>query len=150
MSRTEWTEILVPGYTSDEIQVSLGAGGSLQEAEEFAERGLNACCPKGFDTPLHHFLTLVEIATDSPVGTLWFFVPLEGPNPSAFVYDLRILESHRGKGFGKELMALLEDEVRRAGARSIGMNVRGNNRVARALYDRAGYEPENIFLVKKV
>jgi hypothetical protein len=47
---------------------------------------------------------------------------------------------HRGRGYGCLLLSEAEKQARRQGARTMGLHVFGTNKVARALYESAGYE----------
>ncbi len=46
----------------------------------------------------------------------------------------------RGRGFGRALLAAVEDATRRAGVGSLELNVFGHNRTAVSLYSTSGYE----------
>jgi ribosomal protein S18 acetylase RimI-like enzyme len=58
----------------------------------------------------------------------------------AWVYDVEIAEGFRGRGYGRAAMLLAEDEARARGMTSLGLNVHGQNRVARSLYEDIGYQ----------
>ncbi len=82
------------------------------------------------------------------VGTLWIGPQPAGEPGSFWVWDVRIDEKHRGKGYGRETMALAEVEVRNRGATQLGLNVFGHNRVARHLYESMGYTATAIRMKK--
>jgi ribosomal protein S18 acetylase RimI-like enzyme len=48
-------------------------------------------------------------------------------------------ENHRGRGYGRELLAALEQRIRATGVRDLSLNVFGDNAPARRLYVSAGY-----------
>lgn len=58
---------------------------------------------------------------------------------SARLYSIAVAEAARGKGVGRLLLLRCEREARRAGARRLVLEVRSDNRAARALYERLGY-----------
>ena len=59
---------------------------------------------------------------------------------SAWLYDIRIVETHRRRGYGNALLAALEQVARDAGATMLGLNVFGRNHPAIALYTARGYQ----------
>jgi ribosomal protein S18 acetylase RimI-like enzyme len=62
-----------------------------------------------------------------------------GTGGGAWIYDIEMSPEHRGRGFGRALLAAAEQEAARRGANSIGLNVFGTNMTARALYESADY-----------
>ena len=54
--------------------------------------------------------------------------------------DIWVNESDRGRGVGRQVLALVEAEVRRLHGMSLGLSVLGSNDGARRLYERSGYE----------
>jgi ribosomal protein S18 acetylase RimI-like enzyme len=81
------------------------------------------------------------IAGEEPVGWLWLAVPgSQGDLTMAWVYDISVDEAFRGRGYGRQIMLLAEKEAQVRGMASIGLNVFGQNVVARSLYESLGYE----------
>jgi ribosomal protein S18 acetylase RimI-like enzyme len=76
-----------------------------------------------------------------PVGWLWLVVPYPGGDPSmAWVNNVEIDEEFRGRGYGRQAMLLAEREAAARGMTSVGLNVHGQNTIARGLYDSLGYQ----------
>ena len=93
----------------------------------------------GPDTPGQLVFRLM--AGDEPVGWLWLEVPGAGGDPlMAWVNNVELDPEFRGRGYGRQAMALAEREARERGMTSLGLNVHGQNTVARSLYDSLGYE----------
>ena len=69
---------------------------------------------------------------------------------SAFIYDFVIREEHRHKGYGAQTLANVDRTVEKMGASRIGLNVMGYNHVARALYEKHGYEITGIGMMKRL
>jgi ribosomal protein S18 acetylase RimI-like enzyme len=67
-----------------------------------------------------------------------------------FVWNIRIDESHRGRGVGKQAMLLAEAEARTRGLTHIGLNVMGGNETARQLYRSLGYTETFVSMEKPV
>jgi len=56
------------------------------------------------------------------------------------VEDLWVMPGQRGRGISRQLMDRVEELVRRQGHRQIGLDVTTDDRFARALYERRGYQ----------
>jgi len=84
------------------------------------------------------------------VGELWLAERDDQPDlrNTLFVFDIRIDEARRGRGYGREAMLHAEEEARRRGLERIALNVFGGNEVARNLYRSLGYA-ENAVLMSK-
>ena len=68
--------------------------------------------------------------------------------PHGHVSDLVVAEGSEGRGVGSALMAAAEDWSRARGHRLLTLNVFDENRRARRLYDRLGYRPDTLRMVK--
>ena len=72
------------------------------------------------------------------VGTLWLGLR-NGVGPDWWIFDIVIDEPHRGTGLGRPTLRAAEEFVTAHGGTRLGLNVFGPNKVARHLYDAAGY-----------
>jgi len=104
------------------------AGDDEGEAQALANRQLTAVFPDDRPPPGHHVCHVV--VDGRPVGHAWY-----GPDPAAadagwWLYDLEVVEAHRGSGVGTAVMALVEAEVRRLGGSTIGLRVLDHNATA--------------------
>ncbi|GGK33289.1 hypothetical protein GCM10010124_27530 [Pilimelia terevasa] len=117
----------------------LAAAGVLPpaEAREKAGTDFSSLLPQGLDTPGHDLWT--AYADDEVVGLLWIWQTPESTGPYLHVCDIEVVPGRRGQGYGRALMEAAERVARERGAASIGLQVFGNNAVARALYDSLGY-----------
>jgi ribosomal protein S18 acetylase RimI-like enzyme len=82
------------------------------------------------------------------VGELWLCDRDDGPMPALFIYFIWIDDEHRGKGYGRAAMELVESEARRLGTDRIALNVFGRNEIARNLYRSLGYEENAVSMSK--
>jgi ribosomal protein S18 acetylase RimI-like enzyme len=88
------------------------------------------------------------MSDDLKVGVLWL-ASREELNPGEwFVYDIAIDEPFRGKGFGRGTMQAAEEYVMSQGGKAIGLNVFGQNSVARNLYEAMDYRATAIIMKK--
>lgn len=120
---------------------------SADEALLRSEREFSSLLPEGVASRNQHLFTVRDAA--ETVGLIWFAVDEAKPT-AAFIYDFSVNEAHRGKGYGKGALQALEDRARALGVTSISLHVFGHNRVARALYEKLGYETTNINMTKKL
>jgi ribosomal protein S18 acetylase RimI-like enzyme len=60
--------------------------------------------------------------------------------------DIYVSESARGSGLGKALLDAAIERARVRGCRRIELDVAEDNQAARALYDRAGFQPHGQFM----
>ena len=121
-------------------------GATFEEAKKKASDDFDKYLPIGRQSSDQYIFSVK--ADDVLVGTLWFGVRGAEDNRKAFIYDIALLEVARGKGFGKQAMLLLEDEVKKIGLRHIGLHVFGHNKIARNLYTTLGYEITNLNMEK--
>jgi ribosomal protein S18 acetylase RimI-like enzyme len=73
------------------------------------------------------------------VGT--FGYDLEFAGPDAFVTEIFVRPGYRGTGEGRRLLDAITEAMRRGGASAIHLAVRRANKIARRLYETAGFAP---------
>ncbi|MGZ4134514.1 MAG: GNAT family N-acetyltransferase [Tumebacillaceae bacterium] len=138
--------VTIPEYA--ESQVESGKW-EPEEAIGRATDEYNRLLPNGIHTE-NHYIHTIEDSEAGPVGVLWYAILNDGKAKQAFIYDIRVSESFRGRGFGKQALAALEAEVVQKGVFSIGLHVFGHNVGALRLYESVGYVATNIKMVKKL
>lgn len=124
--------------SADYITERVGAGDTEEEAQRVATEQYASVFSDGRPVPGHLFSRVMD--GDDAVGWLWIG-PRSLARPEAFwVWNVVIDEAYRGRGFGRTAMHLAEEQAREQGAREIGLNVFGHNKIARSLYEKLGYE----------
>lgn len=68
--------------------------------------------------------------------------------PSAHLEAIVVAEEARGLGLGKQLLTNAEQRAQDAGAKTMTLHVFGNNKRARAVYQKSGYNEELIRDIK--
>ena len=76
--------------------------------------------------------------------------PFFSPRPVGFVYDIWVAPEHRRRGVGAFLLREAERWAKAHGYDKIKLEVSEPNRTARALYGKAGYAEERMYLAKRV
>lgn len=120
------------------------------EALQQSEKEFRQLLPDGVASKDQYLFSIVDEATGSKVGILWFAVQYRSSQPYAFVYDFLIYEEFRRQGYGKQAFAVLEEKVKELGLDSISLHVFGHNQPAIALYQAAGYEITDLHMTKKL
>lgn len=121
--------------------------GALERAHGEFERLL----PEGIATPGHHLYEIVDGPERQTVGFIWFALTDDAPDSRmGYVYNIRVFEEQRGKGYARAAMALLEDRARELGALAIALHVFGLNSTAQALYRAGGYGITGFNMIKRL
>jgi GNAT superfamily N-acetyltransferase len=141
-----WHEHHLAGYLAERV----AAGDSPEEARRVIEQQHAAWFPDGRPAEGHE--VLVAEADGDRVGIAWW-----GPHPrkpddpaAAFLFDIEVEEEQRGKGYGRGLLAALEQRLRDAGATELALNVFGENETARRLYLSAGFREISVIMTKEL
>ena len=129
-------------------QDMIDAGMDADAAREKADHDFPALLPDGLGTAGQDLYTVTD--SGEAVGILWVCEREMEGGRSLFVYDVRIDESQRGKGYGRAAMELAAAEARRRGLPRVALNVFGGNQVARNLYRSLGYDEIAVWMAKSV
>jgi ribosomal protein S18 acetylase RimI-like enzyme len=121
-------------------------GGPPASVQQTAQSDFSDALPNGLHTSGAH-LAIVVNSDEDEVGTMWW-----GAHPrrsdAAFIFDVEIVETHRGQGFGRAAMEVVEKAARADGLSAIGLAVSSDNEAARQLYASLGYESRSINMLK--
>jgi len=116
---------------------------SAEEALERSRKEHQQLLPDGLESR-NQYLFSIKDASDQKLGTLW--VNIE--NGRAFIYDFRIDEAQRGKGYGKQALVALDEKLRSMDVQSVGLHVFGDNVKAQELYKKMGYQITGVHMKK--
>ncbi|MFD4598505.1 GNAT family N-acetyltransferase [Streptomyces sp. NPDC058464] len=114
------------------------------EAHEKSRRDHERLLPRGVATEDMRFSILEHEGTR--VGTLWLALWKD----QVWVYDVETDAAHRGRGHGRTLMLLAENQTIAAGRRVLGLNVFAGNTPAERLYESLGYVTVSYVLYKNL
>jgi ribosomal protein S18 acetylase RimI-like enzyme len=140
-----WRERAVRGYAAEHVRAG---NWNPQDAEELAAKETDKLLPEGLNTAGMLFL-VAESSVGSVVGMVWVALHRQGED-GAWIYDIEVVPEHRGHGYGRALLRATEREVEKRGGTSIGLNVFGDNVIARRLYESAGYDTISVQMRKRV
>jgi ribosomal protein S18 acetylase RimI-like enzyme len=113
-------------------------GLSRDEAVVQARKDFADLLPDGVRT--ENQLLFIAEADGERVGALWLSTRSPDGAAAAWIHEIEVDESQRGKGYGRAIMLLAEQECARRGIDAIRLNVFGWNTTARTLYESLGYE----------
>ena len=116
---------------------------SLEAARARAAASTAEMLPDGLASPGHRFwvaeLEGGELGAGEHVGELWLGFRRIDDVDVVWVYDVRVDEDLRGRGYGRQIMEAADGLAREMGGERLGLNVFGDNPVARGLYESVGY-----------
>ncbi|MFB5759930.1 GNAT family N-acetyltransferase [Paenibacillus medicaginis] len=140
---------LIKDFAEDKIKA--GAW-TAEEALQRSQESIRKFIPLGLTTPDAYLYAIVlsEDSKELHIGNLWFNITQHTWGAEAFLLEITIFEQYRGKGYGKQTMAVLDEKARRAGASRIGLHVFGHNERALHLYKSAGYAVTDIQMSKEL
>jgi GNAT superfamily N-acetyltransferase len=148
MTREQYDAFRLTG--EDEYAESIRDSGSLPDAEarEQAAADYARLLPDGMDSEGHRFWTAYD--GDEAVGLLWLRLKDTSVGVTAFGFDFSVREELRRRGYGRALLQAAEDECRRLGVVTVGLNVFGHNLAARSLYEQMGFEVTSIQMSRRL
>lgn len=101
--------------------------------------------PEGIHSPDQYLYSIVA-EHEARIGVLWVQVK----DCKGFILDFVIDEQFRGKGYGKQSLAAMDEKLKSMEVESVGLHVFGDNLSAQELYKKAGYEITGIHMNKKL
>ncbi len=150
MNETEYQaflDISVSEYADDKVKAG---NWQPEEALEKSAQEFRRFLPDGVATKDNYLYRIEDETLATTVGTIWLARIMQGTHPIAFIYDFRIDEPFRRKGYGEQAMRAAEEQAKALGFDTIALHVFGHNHAARALYEKMGYEITNINMAKKL
>ena len=116
-----------------------------------------------FDEPIAR-AALTKFVGDESLGRVWLIsyegeaigylvltlgYSLEYGGRDAFIDEVYIRASHRGRGIGQSALAFVEDVCRALGVRALHLEVERANTSAHGLYRKAGFVDHDRYLMTK-
>jgi ribosomal protein S18 acetylase RimI-like enzyme len=117
-----------------------------EEALERSRKEHQRLLPDGLKSKDQYLFSIIDDVSNQKLGLLWFHV---GDN-HAFIYDFRIDEGERGKGYGKQALIALDEKLKSMNVESVGLHVFGDNTIAQELYKKAGFQITGIHMKKSL
>lgn len=138
-----WTTVEEAKQRSNALQIN------YEDMLKMAQKEIHQILLNGLQTP-NHFFKKLENSNSNIVGYLWFAVRTQINKKRIFIYDIQIFPEYRNQGYGRFLLDWLSQETKNLGYQEIGLHVLAENKIARLLYEKSGFEMTNIYYSKKV
>jgi RimJ/RimL family protein N-acetyltransferase len=117
-----------------------------EEALKRSRKEHQQLLPDGMQSKNQYPFSIIDDKSDYKLGVVW--VNIE--NNQAFIYDFRIDETFRGKGYGKQALNALNEKLKSMSLESVGLHVFGDNITAQELYKKMGYQITGIHMKKEL
>ena len=132
----------IRGYAEDHVRNgNWSPEGALERSKQEFEHYL----PDGIHSKDQYLYSIIY-ENDNKIGVLWVQVK----EHKAFIFDFVIDEAFRGKGYGKQALAAMDEKLLSMNVESVELHVFGDNVTAQELYKKAGFQITGIHMNKKL
>jgi len=143
MQQTDFEPYLARGireYAEDHVR---NGNWTAEESLERSRKEFEQLLPDGVNSK-DQFLFSILNEADEKLGLLW----VEVKGQKAFIYDFILDEAFRGKGYGKQALQAMDEELKSMNVKAVGLHVFGDNITAQALYKKAGFTISGMHMKK--
>jgi len=144
MGETDFDEYLkeaIVSYGAELESIDMVPKGSGEKA---AEQQFEQALPQGIKTKNFYFFNAYN-ERQQHIGLVIYG---QRNQDEAFIMDLQIFETHRQKGYGKQVMLDIEKHAKERGFKRMSLHVFGHNKSAWGLYKKLGYEETSLQMSK--
>jgi ribosomal protein S18 acetylase RimI-like enzyme len=146
MTQIELDEYLKHAIPSLAEELMRANGWSAERSLAASLQSFDTALPgRAVDSPKQFLRTI--LADEQKVGILWYGIRGQ---QEAFVWDLLIYPQLRNRGFGREALKAMEQELREMKVESVALNVFAHNSAAARLYSNLGYAPVSTRMSKRL
>ncbi len=124
--------------------LSKAEGIPLDEAIANTIEQFEKLAPEGMKTANNYFFDVIETKSNETIGYAWLNKSIRFHRIVLSIYDVKINRSHRGRGLGKDLMALIETEAKILQCTRIRLHVFEHNEAAKRLYQSMGFKTTSL------
>lgn len=135
-------ERAIRDYAEDHVR---NGNWSQEGAVDRSRKEFEQYLPDGIHSRDQYLYSITD-ENGNNIGVLWVQVK----DRKAFIFDFIIDEAFRGKGYGKQALAAMDEKLVAMNAESVGLHVFGDNIVAQELYKKAGFQITGIHMTKKL
>jgi ribosomal protein S18 acetylase RimI-like enzyme len=127
-------------YAEDHVR---NGNWSPEGALERSRKEFEHYLPDGIHSQDQYLYSITD-ENGNKIGVLWVQVK----DRKAFIFDFIIDEAFRGKGYGKQALAAMDEKLKSMNAESVELHVFGDNIAAQELYKKAGFQITGIHMKK--
>jgi ribosomal protein S18 acetylase RimI-like enzyme len=142
---TAYVENSVREYAQDHVK---NGDWLPEEAERLSRKEFQQLLPDGLGSKNQFVFSIVDEEGSEKLGSLWVQVKLDTPRRQAFIYDFVLKPEFRGKGYGKQALLALDEQLRSMNVESVALHVFAQNKNAFELYKKMGYETTDLHMRK--
>lgn len=132
----------IRGYAEDHVR---NGNWSPEGALERSKKEFEHYLPDGIHSKDQYLYSIID-ENGNKIGVLWVQVKEQ----KAFIFDFVIDEAFRGKGYGKQALAAMDEKLLSMNVESVELHVFGDNITAQELYKKAGFQISGIHMNKKL
>ncbi|QQG26781.1 GNAT family N-acetyltransferase [Pectobacterium carotovorum] len=129
----EYRQFFILEYAQD-LQESRGY--DAEKARAIATQSIDIALPQGIYTAANKLWCIHSSGNADIIGYLWVVLK----ENTAWVSDFCLLPVWRSRGFGKASLAALDVALAALGIGEIGLRVAAHNPMAKALYEKNGFQ----------
>lgn len=140
-----WNEQLITSFAEEKVRSgNWPAEGALERSAAENAKDL----PQGLETVGHDIF--IGVVDGQEIGCLWLFTNPALSVPETYIYDIEVVESQRGNGYGRGLLEAAEAWCADHSIGLLRLHVFGFNTTAISLYQSAGFETTNLNMAKHI
>ena len=132
----------IQNYAADHVR---NGNWPAQGANERSRQEFERLLPDGIRSKDQYLYSIVD-EDGNKIGVLWVQVK----DRKGFIFNFVIDEEFRGKGFGKQALAALDEKLKPMGVESVALHVFGDNVTAQELYKKMGFQITGIHMKKSL
>ena len=129
-------------YAEDHVR---NGNWSPEGALERSRKEFEHYLPDGIHSKDQYLYSIIN-DNGNKIGVLWVQVK----EHKAFIFDFVIDEAFRGKGYGKQALAAMDEILKSMNVESVELHVFGDNITAQELYKKAGFQITGIHMNKRL
>ncbi|HSL43782.1 MAG TPA: GNAT family N-acetyltransferase [Anaerolineales bacterium] len=130
----------IRGYAADHVR---NGNWPPEGAYERSKKEFEHYLPDGIYSKDQYLYSIID-EEGNKVGVLWVQVK----DRQAFIFDFVIDEEFRGKGYGKQALAAMDEQLKSMNVEVVALHVFGDNITAQELYKKMGFEVTGIHMRK--
>lgn len=143
----DYYDFLIKDYAKENVKAGFWAE---EESIEKSKKQTDSLLPKGLKTE-NQFLFSIYGDDDTNIGVLWVNISENKIyEKHAFIYDIRLNEASRGKGYGKKSLQAMDEWLRSLKVKDVALHVFDENKIAINLYEKSGYSFKSHNMLKKL
>lgn len=136
---------LIPDYAKD---LSSNFLIPLETAMEESAQLMGDLLPAKQHSKNQFVLNIYSTEENKNIGVIWYNIQAE--SSKAYIYYISVYEEFRNKGYAGQALLNFEEDMKKTGISSLGLNVFGTNPHAHRLYAKLGYQVASTAMGKRI